>query len=562
MAGADDSDAYPRDVGTGLASEDDADEADAATVGSMVDLPNARDFVVDGFALSVDWTTDTLTVTSGKARIHQPTATGVNGQVRQHVTYTAETSADRTVSVPATGQHDLFVTFDPAGTSAPNVSVLATGTTPGLPSLQVGSVDADAQTVTELNRAPDGVFDTLTATDSLTDPAGTVHTGELADLADLPVNTLGTTTERITTFGEAGQTTTPSGATTLTDGRLVGGSETSTAGVSVYTGGGTSAREMEFRAEKDLNRIKVISHATYNATLREADGTVIASATAPEPKRPWSFDFPDIDLQAGNTYRLTGAGGSHILQSSLPVSSSTVTLLGPDTNHTSFTSVQGFTKPGGDATVSFNSAYDGPLVAVDAVHEPETQVTFDLLNPADGSVLVSGVTPGEDLRNRPELDGVRDVDVRVVIAQTAGATDDTPAVSALDLTFAGEGHPDLGAVVRDAAGVEHTGELADLADIPAPTPNEAFSQSVTTDTTLTQPVETVLVDASTAPVTVTLPAPSADVLVNVKRTDSSANTVTVATPGTETIDGAADLPIAAQYDSYTLVSDGANYYVI
>ena len=36
-------------------------------------------------------------------------------------------------------------------------------------------------TVTELNRAPDGRFETLEAATSITDPAGVVHTGQLAD---------------------------------------------------------------------------------------------------------------------------------------------------------------------------------------------------------------------------------------------------------------------------------------------------------------------------------------------------------------------------------------------
>ena len=72
----------------------------------------------------------------------------------------------------------------------------------------------------------------------------------------------------------------------------------------------------------------------------------------------------------------------------------------------------------------------------------------------------------------------------------------------------------------------------------------------------------VLADASGAAMTVTLPAPSADMRVEVKKTDASANGVTIATPGTETIDGAANLTITAQYAARTIASDGSNYFFV
>lgn len=47
-----------------------------------------------------------------------------------------------------------------------------------------------------------------------------------------------------------------------------------------------------------------------------------------------------------------------------------------------------------------------------------------------------------------------------------------------------------------------------------------------------------------------------------KKTDSSANAITVATTSAQTIDGAASVSLAAQYDYVSVVSDGANWIVV
>lgn len=72
----------------------------------------------------------------------------------------------------------------------------------------------------------------------------------------------------------------------------------------------------------------------------------------------------------------------------------------------------------------------------------------------------------------------------------------------------------------------------------------------------------VLADASGGPITVTLPAPDASVAVTVKKIDASADAVTVATPGAETIDGDAERTLTGQYVSREITSDGTNYFII
>jgi len=84
---------------------------------------------------------------------------------------------------------------------------------------------------------------------------------------------------------------------------------------------------------------------------------------------------------------------------------------------------------------------------------------------------------------------------------------------------------------------------------------------VTTDHTA-DPSSIILVDASGGPVTVTLPDPTEAESVTVKKTDSSTNGVTVATPGSETIDDEPDQTFNRQYMSFTFAGDGSDYVVV
>jgi len=92
----------------------------------------------------------------------------------------------------------------------------------------------------------------------------------------------------------------------------------------------------------------------------------------------------------------------------------------------------------------------------------------------------------------------------------------------------------------------------------------AYVKTVTTETSsyTANVYDVVLADASGGGFTVTLPSPDTDVQVNVKKIDSSGNTVTVATPGSETIDGSGTLTISAENVSRTIVSDGSNYFIV
>jgi len=74
--------------------------------------------------------------------------------------------------------------------------------------------------------------------------------------------------------------------------------------------------------------------------------------------------------------------------------------------------------------------------------------------------------------------------------------------------------------------------------------------------------DVILADATSAPLTVTLPVPSLNALVTVKKVDASTNNVTIARHASETIDGGASAALAVRYASVDVISNGTDWFVI
>jgi len=87
---------------------------------------------------------------------------------------------------------------------------------------------------------------------------------------------------------------------------------------------------------------------------------------------------------------------------------------------------------------------------------------------------------------------------------------------------------------------------------------------ITTDTTLDNTYQVLLCDCTSGDITLTLPAAADNVglMYHVKKTDSSANIVTVDGNASETIDGATTQTITSQYDSIKIISDGTNWGIL
>lgn len=89
------------------------------------------------------------------------------------------------------------------------------------------------------------------------------------------------------------------------------------------------------------------------------------------------------------------------------------------------------------------------------------------------------------------------------------------------------------------------------------------TESVTVDTTAGS-YGNILVDATAADTTITLPSPT-DIpgrIYTVKKTDSSKNSVYIATNGSETIDGETSINIKRQFTAFKFVTDGTNWFII
>jgi hypothetical protein len=86
--------------------------------------------------------------------------------------------------------------------------------------------------------------------------------------------------------------------------------------------------------------------------------------------------------------------------------------------------------------------------------------------------------------------------------------------------------------------------------------------SISTSTVLTIINDVVLASAASGAINVTLPAPASGKIITVKKTDSTANLVSILPSASETIDGTSLKAITGQYDSVQLVSDGTNWFII
>lgn len=127
-------------------------------------------------------------------------------------------------------------------------------------------------------------------------------------------------------------------------------------------------------------------------------------------------------------------------------------------------------------------------------------------------------------------------------------------------------HDDDGIVeVGDDAPTATRGVLwLDTSATGSPSTGLLTTTTIAVNTILTTSHTVVLCDASSAPITVTLPvaAGSNTRRYFIKKIDSSGNAVTVDANGSETIDGSTTQIIVSQYDCIEIVCDGTEWWII
>ncbi len=91
-----------------------------------------------------------------------------------------------------------------------------------------------------------------------------------------------------------------------------------------------------------------------------------------------------------------------------------------------------------------------------------------------------------------------------------------------------------------------------------------YTRTVTASYTVLMGDYAILCDASSAALTVTLPSALGvrSQVFHIKKVDSSGHSVTIVCYGSETLDGLASQSTSTQYESISVVSDGANWYIV
>jgi len=88
--------------------------------------------------------------------------------------------------------------------------------------------------------------------------------------------------------------------------------------------------------------------------------------------------------------------------------------------------------------------------------------------------------------------------------------------------------------------------------------------TITSNTTLTTAHYVVLCNTTSGTITVTLPAATNNSrrIYNIKKTDSTGNSITIDGNASETIDGTLTKSLNLQYESLTIICDGSNWHII
>ncbi len=158
-----------------------------------------------------------------------------------------------------------------------------------------------------------------------------------------------------------------------------------------------------------------------------------------------------------------------------------------------------------------------------------------------------------------------------LVTDLAAKASDTGVVHKADFTakgdlLAGSGLGTYAAIGAGGNGQVLTTDSTQASGLKWTSPTSPNSHSIAvkaSDYTLTTSDEFVLANAASAALSITLPtAASNSNLYTIKKTDGSANVVTLTTTGGQTIDGGTNAQLKVQYASVSVISDGSNWLIV
>jgi hypothetical protein len=199
---------------------------------------------------------------------------------------------------------------------------------------------------------------------------------------------------------------------------------------------------------------------------------------------------------------------------------------------------------------------------------------------ADGTITNTDISGSAAIaKSKLAALGIVDADVSTIseskvtglVSDLAAKAADSAVVHKADFTakgdlLAGSGSGAYASVTAGSNGQVLTADSSQATGVKWASPASPNSHSIAVksgDYTLTTSDEFILANAASAALTLTLPtAVSNSSLYTIKKTDSSANSVTVATTGGQTIDGGSNAQLKVQYSSLSVISDGSNWLIV
>lgn len=141
---------FPEDAGTGA---NQGDFLDAAPFASYVDAAGLTDFVASGLTITLNASTPSFDLSSGKAVVTSSSATGAqdNETYDDGVAFVAEVDSRSGLSLTDSAVNYVYLDVNLSSDDDITVTTNTTGSAPSEPSLKIAEIDTSSDTVTEFN---------------------------------------------------------------------------------------------------------------------------------------------------------------------------------------------------------------------------------------------------------------------------------------------------------------------------------------------------------------------------------------------------------------------------